>query len=180
MSKKENLFKKKYRIKSTRLQNWDYSNNGYYFVTICSKDRVCLFGDIIDGKMILSDLGNFVFNCWKKIPKHFTFVILDENIIMPNHIHGIIIIRKNVETQNFASLHKKNKFGPQSMNLASIIRGFKIGVKKYVNQNGIEFKWQPRYHDRIIRNEKELYNIRKYIKHNPLKWEFDRNNPRNF
>ena len=96
-----------------------------------------------------------------------------------NHIHGIIIIDKNdiVETQNIASLrpNKQNKFGAQSKNLASIIRGFKIGVTKYANQNNIPFRWQPRFYDRIIRTEIELRNIREYIVFNPEKWQEDEN-----
>ncbi len=101
---------------------------------------------------------------------------MDAFIIMPNHIHGIIISDKTVETQNFASLQHENninKFGPQSQNLAAIIRGFKAAVKKYAVINNIIFSWQPRFYDRIIRNECELFNIRKYIVYNPYKWEDD-------
>ncbi|HMQ63953.1 MAG TPA: hypothetical protein PKE06_24930 [Flavilitoribacter sp.] len=98
---------------------------------------------------------------------------------MPNHIHGIVIIEKTdfvVETQNFASLPPpavKNHFGPQSQNLASIIRGFKSGVKKYATINGIDFAWQTRFHDRIIRDEPAFQNISLYIKNNPLNWRMD-------
>ena len=108
---------------------------------------------------------------------------------MPNHIHGIIIINKpNVETKNLASetemqhketqnlafLPQKNHFGPQSKNIASIIRGFKIGVTKYTRQNtSISTIWQTRFHDHVIRNEKEFEKISQYIKYNPQKWEDD-------
>ena len=183
---KNDKFKNKYRIKSTRLQNWDYSNNGYYFVTICTKNKNKYFGEIENREMILNGIGKIAEKYWLKIPKHFDFVVLDEFIIMPNHIHGIIIIDKNdfVETQYFASLqniaslplkNKQNKFGPQSKNLASIVRGFKIGVTKYANQNNISFQWQPRFYDRIIRTERELSNIREYIAFNPEKWQEDEN-----
>ena len=115
---------------------------------------------------------------WKKIPEHYPFVNLDAFIIMPNHIHGIIIIDKNVEMQNFASLQYENstsnKFGPQSQNLATLIRGYKAVVKKYATMNNIIFTWQPRFYDRIIRNEFELFNIRKYVVYNPYKWEDDK------
>ena len=199
----EDLFKNKYRISSTRLKEWDYSKSGYYFVTICIKNRECLFGSVCDGTIILSDMGKIADKCWQEIPEHFPFVQPDEYIIMPNHVHGIIVIDKrdvvdtqniasetenetqNVETQNFASLQKRqrhrqwnpNKFGPQSNNLASIIRGFKIGVKKFATTNDIFFKWQSRFHERIIRNEKELMNVRNYIRNNPLKWYQDAENP---
>lgn len=105
---------------------------------------------------------------------------------MPDHVHGIVIVNKQnviddtVGTQNFASLHEstksvqqKNKFGPQSQNLASIIRGFKIGITKYAKMNKIDFCWQPRYYDHIIRNEIELERIRKYIRENPSQWSID-------
>src|SRR3989344_4840684 len=188
-------FKNKYRIQSIRLNSWDYCNNGYYFVTICTKDRICNFGKIENEIMYLSQTGVMAKKYWLEIPKHFPFVKLDEFVVMPNHVHGILIIEKqnvetqnlllprsikqNVETQNFASLQKtgiKNKFGPQSKNLASIIRGFKIGVKKYTTNNNIPFTWQTRFYDHVIRNEKSLNEIRQYIIGNPKKWQLDKNN----
>jgi putative transposase len=205
------LFKNRYRIKSARMQGYDYSQNGYYFITICTYKKIHYFGNIINKKMILSEIGEIVHDCWLNISNHFQFVILDDFIIMPNHVHGIIQICKHnknqiVETQhlaspeteqisthnainktqNIASLRgrehdewKPNKFGPQSQNLASIIRGFKIGVTKYANDNNIDFQWQPRFHDRIIRDESALYGIREYIRNNPEKWHHDRNNKEN-
>ncbi|MBN2096559.1 transposase, partial [Candidatus Peregrinibacteria bacterium] len=121
---------------------------------------------------------------WQEIPQHFAHVVLDEWVVMPNHVHGVIIINNHptVETQNVASLrHKRNEwkpnqFGPQSKNVASIIRGFKIGVTKYAHKQKIPFTWQPRFYDRVIRDENELNRIREYIQQNPLKWEWDRNN----
>ena len=178
----DDLFKKKYRIPSTRLKGWDYSKDGYYFVTICIKNKSCLLGCVKNGEIILSDIGNIVNQCWLEIPLHFSFVQLDEFIIMPNHIHGIIVIDKsdnNVETQNVASLQSWNinKFGPQSNNLASIIRGFKVGVKKWTTRNNLDFNWQSRYYERIIRDENELMKIRNYIRNNPMDWLEDEENP---
>ena len=144
-------FKGKYRIPSARLQNWDYGWNAAYFVTICTQDRKHYFGEIINGKMRLSKIGESAEKCWIEIPKHFPFVKLDEFVLMPNHIHGIIEIAKlnnehnhvhndghNVETQNFASLptsqtmptptKSKNKFGPQSQNLAPLFVGIKLAL----------------------------------------------------
>ena len=183
--------------KQYRHKNYDYSQNGFYFVTICTENHKIFFGDIIKSgneynpvyEMKLSEIGKIAKQCWLEIPKHFPFVNLDEHIIMPNHIHGIIEIDKvgtqnirTVGTQNLVFLQSgyKNKFGPQSKNLSSIIRGFKIGVTKYANNNNINFQWQPRFHDRIIRNEKELDTIRKYISDNPAKWHLDKDNPENF
>lgn len=89
-------FRNKYRIASLRLQNWDYGWNGKYFITICTKDRVHFFGEIISPqqKMMLTETGKKVLEIWNEIPAHFPFVLLDEFLVMPNHIHGILIIDK--------------------------------------------------------------------------------------
>ena len=188
-------YKNKYRIPSARLQNWDYGWNGAYFITICTHNREHYFGKIINNKMELSEIGILAEKYWYEIPQHFPFVKLGEFVVMPNHIHGIIIIDKTnngettvVETQNFASLQQrqqrqqyqpplsKNKFGPQSQNLASIIRGYKIGVTKNAKKINPMWKWQSRYYDHIIRNEKSFQNISNYIINNPLNWNGDKFN----
>ncbi len=197
------LYKNRYRVESSRLKDWDYSSSGYYYITICTKGRICHFGDIVNGEMILSAIGEAVHQYWQEIPNHFPFVRLDEFIIMPNHVHGIIIIDKSdagdenaktpvhnvetqgVETQDFASLRYKNdmdlqksnepqnKFGPQSKNIASIIRGFKIGVTKFAKNQNMSFGWQPRFYDHIVRNENDLNRIRQYVINNPEDWDKD-------
>ncbi len=192
-----NTFKNKYRIASARAPFWDYGWNAAYFVTICTQNRACWFGEISDGVMDLSPIGHIANSCWYEIPNHFPFVELGIHIIMPNHVHGIVMINKpddgrndgpTVETQNFASLpppssvppppskldKPKNQFGPQSKNLASIIRGFKIGVTKNARQFNPDFAWQPRYHDHIIRNEKSFQRISAYIGNNPQQWQEDK------
>ena len=171
-------FKDIYRSETARLKNWDYSSEGYYFVTICEKNRNLVFGDIQGDTVSLTQLGRSAMECWTEIPEHFPCVELDAFCIMPNHIHGIIVINSDpsVETQHFASLqcnNPGNTFGPQCNNLASIIRGFKIGVTKFARQNDIDFAWQPRYHDRIIRDEQELFAVRTYIRNNPAEWGSD-------
>lgn len=179
-------YKNKYRIESTRLKNWDYGSNGSYFVTICTKNMEHYFGDIVPIFPIVpivemqnfaslqseqlyqhhyTQIGQITFDYWKEIPNHFPFVILDEFVIMPNHIHGIITINK----KNYKKW-EPNKFGPQSQNLGSIIRGFKSAVKKYSTLNKIDFQWQPRFYDTLIRDENHLYNVRQYIIKNPMKW----------
>lgn len=157
------------RRKNIRLKGYDYSSYGYYFVTICTKNREECFGEIKNGIMRLNELGCVVAQCLQNIPLHFPHVKLDEWIVTPNHVHGVII------NNNW----QPNKFGPQSKNLASIIRGFKIGVKKHATINNINFTWQARFYDHIIRNDKSLNKIRKYIQNNPEKWEQDRNNSKN-
>ena len=170
-------FKAKYRVKSARLQSWNYGWNAAYFVTICIADKVCHFGDVLDGEMKFSAIGLWAEKCWLEIPDHFPFVLLDSFVVMPNHVHGIIIIDKpvetqNVETQNIASL--QNKFGPQSKNLASVVRGYKIGVTKYAKPLHINFVWQPRFHEHIIRKEETYLKISEYIQDNPRKWQEDK------
>ena len=193
-----NKFKNKYRIASTRLPHWDYGSNALYFVTICCENRQHFFGNIFNGQMQLSQIGQMAEKYWLEIPQHFPFVVLHHHVIMPNHVHGIIEIAKsnddiaggignggNVETQNFASLQPqtppssqlsspKNKFGPQSKNLASIIRGFKIGVTKNAKKIQPEFGWQSRFHDHIIRNQASYSRISNYILTNPIRWNEDK------
>lgn len=169
------LFGNKYRIESARLQNWDYASEGGYFITICTQDRECYFGDIANAKMRLSKIGQIAKYEWLKTLKIRKNVLLDEFIIMPNHIHGIIIICNNdnpVETCRGTSL----RLPPKS--LSSIINHFKGSVKRWCNKNKFQyFQWQPRFYDHIIRNQKSLHRIKKYIINNPQKWQFDRNNP---
>jgi REP element-mobilizing transposase RayT len=185
-------FKNKYRVESARWKNWDYGWNASYFVTICTKNRVYFFGNVVDDKMILNDMGLIADDCWLQIPEHFPFVKLGEHVVMPNHVHGIVIIDKPVETQNFASPQpppppppqspqppsqqpgSKNKFGPQSQNLASIIRGFKIGVTQNARLINPRFAWQSRYHDHIIRDQESFERISAYIKNNPANWKKDK------
>ena len=180
-------FKGKYRIQSNRADFWDYSSNGRYFITIVTKNREHFFGKIQDNKMILSEIGELAQKYWYEIPEHFPFVILHAFVVMPNHIHGIIEIAKNdefdyVETQNLASLlhpspeltMSHNEFGPQSRNLPSIIRGYKIGVTKNAKKINPDWGWQSRYHDHIIRNDKSYQKITKYIHNNPFKWNNDK------
>ncbi len=166
------LYKNKFRIASTRLINWDYKTPWWYFVTINTKSHQEYFGVVKNGKVIINDIGKIVNEYWLEIPKHYTSVELDYFVIMPNHIHGIIIIN-NVETGHAPSLQLKRP------SLGNIVGSYKSAVTKWCNKNEILFKWQSRYFERIIRNEPELYKIRKYIKLNPLKWEIEKNNPDN-
>jgi len=104
-------FKGKYRIESTRLKNWDYGSNAFYFVTICTQGRICFFGEVVDVKMILNNIGLIAHDCWMAIPEHFPFVKLGEHVIMLNHIHGVLGIDKpddgrNVETPNLGISNK--------------------------------------------------------------------------
>ena len=170
-------FKHKYRIQSARLRNWDYANDAAYFITICTKNRINYFGNIVHthrDAMHLSEIGEIAKNEWLKTAeiRPDMNLFLDEFVVMPNHFHAIIIIGKN--KYNTTINTAKNKFGPQSKNLASIIRGFKSAVTIYARKNNLEFDWQPRYYDHIIRNQIEFDRIKRYINHNPANWQQDR------
>ena len=194
--------------KSIRLKQYDYSRVGAYFVTICSDERKNCFGEIVYGRMKLSPIGEIAKSCWIKITEHFSNVLLDKYVIMPNHVHGMIIIHGRgadgagtdnpelndvvgaqydvVGAQYIEPLHRKeqNRYQhiiPQS--LGSIIRSYKSAVTRLCHRNFLTFfKWQRNYYERVIRNEQEMHALRLYITNNPLQWELDRENcnSRNF
>ena len=156
--------------KPNRLREYDYSASGWYFVTICTKNHIPYFGEVENGKMKLNRYGEIVRNYWKEIGNLHSDIQLDYFIVMPNHIHGIIIIN-SVGDANFASpTNDRTK-----MKLSKIIQQFKRAVTIDFRKNGnSNFKWQRSFYDRIIRNEDELFKIRKYIRGNPLLWEIDK------
>lgn len=164
-------------MKVIRLQNYDYSQSGRYFVTICTKNRVSYLGKICEGKMELSEAGKVVERFWNNIPKHAENVKLDAFVVMPDHVHGIIFIKNDlVGTCHGMSLqeYRYNKFGkPISGSLSVIVNQFKSAVTRECKQRQISFKWQEQFYERIIRNEEALYKIRKYIINNPVKWELN-------
>ena len=173
----QGLYKDKYRIKSTRLKHFDYSSNGAYFVTICTKNRECVFGNVINGEMKLSDRGKIVEQCWDDLPNHYLNCILDTFVIMPNHVHGIIIIDNPVEAGfKPASTNKKHH------GLFEIIRAFKTFSSRKINQiqKSFYFRWQRDYYEHVIRNDEELNRVREYIINNPVQWELDNENPKNY
>jgi REP element-mobilizing transposase RayT len=174
--------------KSIRIKKYDYSGVGCYFVTICAKKKIKYFGKIIDGKMVLNLFGRIVFDEWIKTKSIRGDVELDEFVVMPNHVHGIVIIRRGVSnTPNTVSQYggvwqyAPTEFQSPSNNLGAIIRGFKSASTKQTNQQKINiiFQWQRNYYERIIRNENELNKIRKYIIENPIKWETEKDNSEN-
>jgi putative transposase len=153
--------------KPNRLKYYDYANNGYYFVTICTKNRFPAFGEVVDKKMIYNRVAHIVENCWLDLPRHYKNCQLDEFVIMPDHFHGIIMIGDDCfeNTQG-------NGYKPfPTHNLSEIIRGFKTFSSKRINKEEIPFQWQKSFYDHIIRNDKSLCNIRQYIYENPMRWQ---------
>ncbi|MFH0979401.1 MAG: transposase [Candidatus Roizmanbacteria bacterium] len=167
--------------KPNRLKNFNYSSNGYYFVTICAKNRECLFGEIIDGKMVLNEHGKIIEKYWEEIPNHYQNILLDEFIIMPNHIHGIVVISKHkqkiIKNVGTEQCSVPTRFGL----LSKIIKSFKEIIIKifHIEFGNYRFKWQRSFYDHIIRNEESVQKIREYIRNNAKNWNKDRNNPKN-
>ena len=190
------LFKNKYRIESMRLKGWDYAATGWYFVTLCTRGRECFFGDVKEGEMHLSEIGDIVAEEWQRTETIRPNVGLDEWVVMPNHIHGIIVI-KHAAIEMF----RGNVPGPpeetarreetphrgvstrarlKSGSLGAIVGQFKsVCTKRIWAAKFLAFDWQPRFFDHIIRDEPSLKSIRQYIVDNPVKWEQDKNNPAN-
>ena len=175
-------FNEKYRVKSARHPNHDYSSNGVYFITICTLNKNKFFGKIIDNKMKLSKKGKIAENHWKEISKHYSQIYLDDFVIMPNHIHGLIKI-KNVETTNLGVsnidtnlLNNKNLIGLEKWKISlivKIINQFKRTTTIEMKNKNLFFGWQSRFFDEIIKDEKHYWTIKNYIKNNPKNWEKD-------
>ncbi len=153
-----------------RLQGYDYSRAGAYFVTVCTHDRLCLFGEIADRRMALNDAGRMVQQVWDDLPNHYSHVELDECVVMPNHVHGIVVI----VGAGFKPAPTKRHGLPE------IVRALKAFSARRINEirntPGVKL-WQRGYYEHIIRNDDELNRIREYIANNPMKWEMDRENP---
>jgi putative transposase len=172
--------------RSIRLKGYDYTQAGAYFVTICTKDRACLFGDVADGVMRLNQMGHIVRQCWLAIPNHVPHVLLDEFVVMPNHVHGIIVIMPTHDVgATYASPLQNDDTptrprGPQPRSVASIVGSFKSAAAKRINeQRGTPGApiWQRNYYEHIIRDDESLNLIRNYIADNPLRWQIDAENP---
>ncbi len=192
------LYKNKYRDGTVRLRNWDYRSSAAYFVTICTKEREHWFGKVVNAPCInslgnytktmqLSEIGMMVRDEWEKTPgiRPDMNLVLDEFVVMPNHFHGIIIIGDNEYNKSRrCAMHgaptiekidtpANNKFGVQSKNLASVIRGFKSAVSIQARRLYPEFSWQKRFYEHIIRDGRSLTHVRQYISSNPIKWDAD-------
>ena len=171
-------FDDRFRIASARWAGYDYGQSGMYFVTICTQNRIRYFGEIIlpTGNWDSAELyplpqAQIVRACWLQTPSCFPFVSLDAFVVMPDHIHGLLLFDKpNKQT---SSLNYQNAFGPQRDNLAAVVRGFKAGVSALAKQDGLAFGWQSRYHDRVVRNDTELKKIQQYIANNPARWKHE-------
>jgi len=172
------------RRRSIRLRDFDYSRDGAYFVTICTKGRELFLQEPVIHK-IASD-------CWKEISNHFPNVEADEWVVMPNHVHGILLfaegrgVQLNAPTRHAATSAVRNAdsaysfISPRRGTLGVIIRTYKAAVTSLSHRRGYEdFAWQRNYYEYIIRDEPELSRVREYIRNNPQEWESDENHPAN-
>ncbi len=165
------------------MKGYDYSQAGAYFITICTKNRECLLGEIKNGEIILNEYGEIARKEWIKSQIIRKEMKLDEFIIMPNHIHGIVIIDHgtNIVGANGRSPLRDFRMEPKS--ISSFVAGYKSSVTKQINlvRKLPRFSvWQQNYYEHIIRNETELNALREYIVNNPLKWDEDQENPNKF
>ena len=161
-------------------------------MTICARDRACLLGEIVNGEMRLNGSGETARRCWEDIPDHFPLVELDAFVIMPNHVHGIIVIRCRGEasaitihvaktpSKTDASPLRQHPNGTQPGSLDAIVQNFKsISTRKMNAARSTPGTpvWQRNYHEHVLRNETELRAIREYVLGNPARWNEDENNP---
>ena len=165
---------------SIRLNEFDYTSSGAYFLTICTYGKICLFGDVVDCKMCLNEYGMAVRDEWLKTAILRPHIELDEFIVMPNHIHGIIFIEAS-NTRGTACRAPAERFGnPTAHSIPTIVRSFKSAATKNINIRrrtpGVAL-WQRNYFERVIRNEEELASIREYVAFNASKWFDDAENP---
>jgi putative transposase len=188
----------RHRRRSVRLDGHDYAQPGSYFVTVCTRDRACLFGHVVNGEMHLNDAGEVVRRCWEDIPHHFPFVELDASVIMPNHVHGVIVITEPPPTPpgkgeasvppgtsgdlsgSHASPLRQRPIGTQPGSPSAIVQNFKSISTREINAArsapGTPL-WLRNYYEHVVRNDAELAAIQEYIVANPARWDDDENNP---
>ncbi|MGA7829147.1 MAG: transposase [Geobacteraceae bacterium] len=196
--------------RSVRLKGYDYAATGAYFITICAHERESLFGEVIEGGMMLNAVGSAVVTCWQNTSGHFSNVEMDTFVVMPNHFHAVLKITDSTvgakqgvsaspgfeciseyERGDFVKGGNKGEAGescasplrPQGTqrgSLGAIVQNFKSVSTRKINvlrdNPGVPV-WQRNYFEHVIRDERELEHLRRYIRENPLKWDLDENNP---
>ncbi len=151
-------------------------------MTICTQNKVNYFGEIKKRRIQLSDIEQIATDCWQAISKHFRDTALDEFVVMPNHIHGILIFVGNADLRSKPLYCPQGQTDRSKMYLSKIIHGFKSSVTRIARKqwNNYSFGWQKSFYDHVIRNDADLHRVRTYIRNNPLNWESDRDNQINW
>jgi len=173
--------------RSVRMRTYDYATAGIYFVTICTHGKKCMLGRVQEDRAVLSRTGAVVEEHWRAIPEHNPGVELDAFVVMPNHLHGLIILPKARRAQHAVPLRNKNILVPertfgalQPRELPTLVRSFKAACTRRVNQlRGAPGQplWQRGYHEHVVRGDDDLEQLQRYIAENPLRWALDRENP---
>lgn len=162
--------------KRTRLNGFDYASPGAYFITAVIKGRLCAFGDIMNGTTRLNLYGEIVREQWRWLHQQYPYLKVDEFVVMPNHVHGIVNITDSVGNAGVGNAGERSLQKIKS--LSELVGAFKSTSSKRIHQSGLSsFRWQKSFYERIIRNDRELMRIRQYIQTNPLRWELDIENP---
>jgi len=187
----------KHHRRSIRLRGYDYSTPGAYFVTIVAHGRLCLFGDVVDGALRLNEAGRMVERVWQELAHHYVGVELDAFIVMPNHVHGIIVLTEEPSTVGAArracpdSMPSSEQGQPQgvapTLSLPDLVHRFKSLTTALYRRGVAQDTWPPferrvwqrNYHDRIVRGPRSLHALRTHIERNPLRWSLDAENPAN-
>jgi len=171
----------KHRRRSIRLKGYDYSQAGAYFITLCTRDRACLFGEVVDGEMRWNDIGRMVKTIWDELPNHDDRIGLDAFVVMPNHVHGIIVITHPIAPRpNITDSGVIRGAMNRAPTVGEIVRAFKSRVTITIHRQRDAMGtpvWQRNYYEHIIRDEPSLNRIREYIVNNPTQWLMDRENP---
>ena len=175
--------------RSIRLKGYDYSQAGAYFVTIVAQGRLCLFGDVVDGEMRANDAGEMVWRVWDGMPGRFPSIEMDEFVVLPNHVHGVIIIRQSLGSlvggQGDSGVQRDTGATTGAATVGDVVGAFKSLTTVEYGRGVRELDWPPfdrrlwqrNYYERVIRDESEFSRVREYIANNPMEWEFDRENP---
>jgi len=176
------LYQEKYRVESARLNGWDYRSRGWYFVTLCAQNHACIFGEVADGEVQLSPVGLVADTELRSLAGHYDNVQIDGHVVMPNHVHAIVVIEGEHCFSPRARMMPDEKMGseftsPKAGSLAAIIRSYKSGVTRRCHELGLNIKWQSRFHDHLLRGDKVIAAVREYIRNNPVNWGVDRENP---
>ena len=194
-------YKNRYRVSSARA-DWHAFDGGFYHVTVCTKNRELYVGEIVEGAMRLSEIGKYAEEQFQNVTSYYSYAEIPVFIVMPNHIHAIVVIDNRTPRRDaihrVSDIHrvKEDMMDDPSMDsetpkggltgndnpmlhqrLGTVIRGLKARVTHYANEKGIGFAWQSRFHDRIIRNQKDLNETAKYVENNVVKWKEDEMHP---
>ena len=173
--------------RSIRLRGYDYTQAGAYFLTICTQYRECLFGEVIEDKIVLNDAGRMIQSIWDELPGHYLGVDIDAYVTMPNHIHGIIVLTDDINGLEVHPPSGQARGPAPTLSLSDVVHRFKsLTTARYrhgvMEQNWLPFPgklWHRNYYEHIIRNDDELNRVREYIAWNPARWIDDENNPDN-